>query len=359
MSTARDILVREAVGLLEQLIRTPSLSRQENLTADILQEHLTARGLEVCRSGNNVWVRHDVHPDAPCILLNSHHDTVRPSSSWTRDPFSPTYQGDVLYGLGSNDAGASVVSLMAAFLLLREIPDRTYNLIYAATAEEEVTGLEGIYAILPCLGRIDLAIVGEPTGMQMAIAEKGLMVLDATTRGKTGHAARNEGINALYLALDDIAWFRSFRFSRNSELLGEVKMTVSMIQAGQQHNIIPDVCTYVVDIRTNEHYTNEQVLEEIRQHLQHSEVVPRSTNLNSSGIDIQHPFVQRGLSMGIPCYGSPTTSDQVRMGAFPSLKMGPGRSERSHSADEYILISEISEGINQYVRMLSDFKFNS
>lgn len=357
MSARPEQLTQEAIALLCRLIATPSFSREENQTADLIAQHLREKGLDVIRKGNNVWVRSDVSPQAPTLLLNSHHDTVRPSSTWTRDPFVASLENETVYGLGSNDAGASVVSLMAAFLILKDVPCRAYNLIYAATAEEEVTGLGGVASILPDLGTVHLAIVGEPTGMQMAVAEKGLMVLDGTTVGKTGHAARNEGINALYLALDDIDWFRTHRFEKTSDLLGEVKMTVSIIQAGQQHNIVPDRCTFTVDVRTNEHYSNQEVLDIVQKHMKHSRIEPRSTNLNSSGINPQHPLIQKGLAMGISCYGSPTTSDQVRMSAFPSLKMGPGESARSHSADEFIRINEIEQGIAQYTGLLTNFTF--
>jgi acetylornithine deacetylase len=342
-----------AVDLLCRLIAVPSPSREETHTAGILELFLKEQGYETFRKGNNVWTRSFLDDRLPVVLLNSHHDTVKPVASWTRDPFTPLTENGKLYGLGSNDAGASLVSLMATYLKLAPCRDRPFNLIYAATAEEEVTGKNGISLIIDDWEPIDLAIVGEPTQMQMAIAEKGLMVLDGETTGKTGHAARNEGINALYLALDDIEWFRTFRFPNISPLLGEVKMSVSMIQAGYQHNIVPDICRYVVDVRTNEHYKNTEALEIIRSHMKNSLVTPRSTHINSSFIPPEHPFVQRGLSLGLRTYGSPTTSDQARI-PYTSVKIGPGNSARSHTADEFVYLDEIREGISLYEQLLDN-----
>lgn len=342
---------KTAIDLLCRLIATPSLSRKEDQTAGIIESFLKEQGCTTFRKGNNVWVRSMIDDRLPVVLLNSHHDTVKPVASWTRDPFKPSVEDGKLYGLGSNDAGASLVSLMIAFLHFAEQKDRNCNLIYAATAEEEITGKNGIAMILDDLGMLDLAIVGEPTQMQMAVAEKGLMVLDCETAGKTGHAARNEGINAVYLALDDIEWFRTFRFPHTSPLLGDVKMTVSMINAGYQHNIVPDICKYVVDVRTNEHYKNADALTIVRENMRNSTVTPRSTHINSSSIPMDHPFVQRGLSLGLTAFGSPTTSDQARI-PYTSVKIGPGDSVRSHTADEYIFINEIKQGIELYVKLL-------
>ena len=342
-----------AIDLLCRLIATPSLSREEAQTACIIESFLKEQGCMTLRKGNNVWVRSMIDDRLPVILLNSHHDTVKPVASWTHDPYTPTIEDGRLYGLGSNDAGASLVSLMMTFLHFEKQKDRNYNLIYAATAEEEITGQNGIALILDDLGTLDLAIVGEPTQMQMAVAEKGLMVLDCETVGKTGHAARNEGVNAIYLALDDIEWFRKFKFPNTSPLLGEVKMTVSVINAGYQHNIIPDSCRYVVDVRTNEFYKNSDALAIISEHVKNSAVTPRSTHINSSSIPMEHPFVQRGLSLGLTAFGSPTTSDQARI-PYPSVKIGPGDSSRSHTADEYIALDEIQDGIETYIRLLTD-----
>ncbi|MDR0713447.1 MAG: M20 family metallo-hydrolase [Bacteroidales bacterium] len=342
-----------AVDLLCRLIAVPSPSREETDTADLLEAFLKEQACETFRKGNNIWVRSFLDDRLPVVLLNSHHDTVKPVASWTRDPFTPLSENGKLYGLGSNDAGASLVSLMMTYLKLAPRKDRPFNLIYAATAEEEITGKNGISLIIDDLGTLDLAVVGEPTQMKMAVAEKGLMVLDCETTGKTGHAARNEGINALYLAMDDIEWFRTFRFPRTSPLLGEVKMSVSMIQAGYQHNITPDICRYVVDVRTNEHYKNAEALEIIRSHMKNSAVTPRSTHINSSFIPVEHPFVQKGLSLGLSVYGSPTTSDQARI-PYTSVKIGPGDSARSHTADEFIYLDELNEGIGVYEKLLDN-----
>ena len=344
-----------AIDVLCRLIAVPSLSREEEQTAGIIESFLKEQGCTTFRKGNNVWVHSTIDNQLPVILLNSHHDTVKPVASWTRDPFTPTFEDGKLYGLGSNDAGASLVSLMMTFLHLAEQKERNYNLIFAATAEEEITGKNGIALILDELGPLDLAIVGEPTQMQMAVAEKGLMVLDCETVGKTGHAARNEGVNAIYPALDDIAWFRNFKFPDSSPLLGDVKMTVSVINAGYQHNVVPDSCKYVVDVRTNEYYQNVDALEIIRNNMKYSSVTPRSTHINSSSIPINHPFVQRGLSLGLTTFGSPTTSDQARI-PYTSIKIGPGDSARSHTADEYIVTDEIRNGIETYIRLLEGLK---
>ncbi len=351
-SSDPDQKISIAIDLLCRLIATPSPSREEEQTANIIESFLEEQGCKTFRKGNNVWVQSMINDKLPVILLNSHHDTVKPVASWTRDPFTPTFENNKLYGLGSNDAGASLVSLMMTFLHFEKQKDRKYNLIYAATAEEEITGMNGIALILDDLGPLDLAIVGEPTQMQMAIAEKGLMVLDCETVGKTGHAARNEGINAIYLALDDIEWFRNFRFPKSSPLLGDVKMTVSVILAGYQHNVVPDSCKYVVDVRTNEHYKNIEALAVIRDSMKSSTVTPRSTHINSSSIPMEHPFVQKGLSLGLTTFGSPTTSDQARI-PYASIKIGPGDSARSHTADEFILLDEIQSGIQTYIQLLT------
>lgn len=347
-------------GLLQQLISTPSFSREEEQTAGILHDFLQREGVrkeDLHREHNNIWAynRH-FDPDKPTILLNSHHDTVQANEQWTRDPFGAEITdvngGKILYGLGSNDAGASVVSLTAAFLHFYQREDLTYNLLLALTAEEEISGTHGIESILPKLGKIDFAIVGEPTGMQLAIGERGLMVLDCVAHGKAGHAAREEGENAIYKAMDDIRWFKEYEFEKKSDLFGNVKMSVTIIQAGRQHNVVPDTCQFTVDVRVTDQYRNEEVLEIIRQHVK-SEVTPRSTRLRSSYIAPSHPIVQAGLKLGRTTYGSPTTSDQSLLDV-PSLKMGPGDSARSHTADEYIKLSEIQEGIDIYISMLND-----
>lgn len=343
------------IKLLQNLILTPSMSRDEAATAEIIANFLKDQGVEkINRQGNNVWALNaNFDPAKPTILLNSHHDTVEPNSGYTRDPFSPDIEDGVLYGLGSNDAGASVVSLTAAFLHFYSATGLSHNLCLAITAEEECSGSGGVESIWELLPEIDFAIVGEPTQMQMAVAERGLMVLDCVVHGRAGHAAREEGENAIYIAMKDIEWFRSYRFDRVSPLFGAVKMSVTIIEAGSQHNVVPAECRFTVDVRTTECYTNEEVLELIRSSVQ-STVEPRGTRLRPSSIPLDHPFVQIGLGLGLQTYGSPTTSDQALM-SCPSLKMGVGDSARSHSANEYILISEIENGIAQYIKMLGLF----
>jgi acetylornithine deacetylase len=348
-------LSEDAISLLIQLIQTQSFSREEADTAVILDAFLTRQDIPVQRQGNNVWATNR-HFDSqkPTILLNSHHDTVKPGVAWTYPPFGAVLEGDKLTGLGSNDAGASAVSLLAVFRYFYDRPT-AFNLICAITAEEEISGANGIKSILPFLGEIDFGIVGEPTGMHAAVAEKGLLVLDGVARGRTGHAARNEGENALYKALDDITWLRNYQFPKISEMLGPVKMTVTQLSAGTQHNVVPDECRYVVDVRPTECYYNEEILATVRAHVQ-AEITPRSTHLQSSGIRLDHPFVRKALAMGKTAYGSPTLSDQALM-RFDTLKMGPGDSARSHAPDEYILLSEIRSGIADYIELLTDFTF--
>ena len=343
--------VNDAVELLCRLIATPSVSRNERDAADILQQTISEDyGLDCRREANNIWITDPWFDEKrPTVLLNAHIDTVKPVSSWTRDPFAPTIEGDTLYGLGSNDCGGGLVSLLQTFRLLTQ-KQQPYNLVYLASAEEEVSGKDGIERVLPLLPPIDVAIVGEPTGLQPAIAEKGLMVLDIWAHGVSGHAARNEGVNAIYEALDDLLWLRSHRFERTSELLCPTLMNVTVIEAGTQHNVVPDTCHMVVDIRTNEYYQNEQVYEYICSHLR-SEVKARSFRLHSSRIDPEHPLVSRCRAMGMQPFGSPTLSDQALM-PFASFKLGPGESSRSHSADEFIRISEIRKAIDVYTELL-------
>lgn len=346
-------LSAEMVELLQRLIATPSFSREEADTAALLEDFLQKKGVPAHRLQNNVWA-HNRHFDAalPTILLNSHHDTVKPNKGYTRDPFAPEIRDGKLFGLGSNDAGGPLVSLLAAFLYFFDQKDLPFNLVYAATAEEEISGKNGVELLLPELGVIDCAIVGEPTQMQLAIAEKGLMVLDCVAHGKSGHAAREEGENAIYKALKDIDWFVQYQFPEKSAFLGPVKMSVTMIQAGTQHNVVPDECRFTVDVRVNECYSLEQVLETIRAHVQCS-VEPRSLRIRSSLIPPEHTLVQSGLDLGRTMYGSPTTSDKALM-PFPALKMGPGDSARSHTADEFIYVQEIEEGIALYIRLLEN-----
>ncbi len=346
--------VAESIALLRQLIETPRVSRDEKAAADLLADWMMRRGLSPQRHGNNLWLTcHDYTAERPTLLTCAHIDTVRPTDSWTRQPHQATREGDRIYGLGSNDDGASLVSLLQTYRTV-ETMQRDYNLIFLASAEEEVCGAGGIESVLPLLPHIDVALIGEPTGMQPAIAERGLMVLDCTAHGRAGHAARQEGDNALYHALDDIAWIRNATLPEVSPLLGPAKMTVTLINAGSQHNVVPDHCTFVVDVRTNEMQTNEQVLQHIRHHLK-SDVVPRSLRLKPSHISPDHPLVRRAVELGRTPYGSPTMSDQALL-ACPSLKMGPGQSSRSHTADEYIEISEIEEAIPLYTQLLSGLR---
>ncbi|TLX77604.1 M20/M25/M40 family metallo-hydrolase [Labilibacter sediminis] len=341
----------EAIALLKKLISIESLSRKEDSAADLMESHLKQKGLDVNRKGNNVWVWAAKKDNTkPTILLNSHIDTVKPSSKWTYPPFEPTVEEDCLYGLGSNDAGGPLVSLLATFLLLSE-KEQAYNLVFAATAEEEISGANGVTSILGEIGPIDLGIVGEPTLMQMAVAEKGLLVLDCESKGKAGHAAREEGINAIYKALQDIEWFKTYQFPEVSDLFGPVKMSVTQIEAGSQHNVVPDSCRFVVDVRLNEKYSNKQAAEIIQQKVS-CHVEPRSLRLNSSYIPLDHPVVKKGLNLGRTYYGSPTTSDQALMN-FTTLKIGPGDSARSHTSNEFIKLSEIHEGISIYFELLN------
>lgn len=346
----------EAIILLQSLIRIPSISREEEAAADFLQTYIEECGIMTGRSGNNIWCISPMFDiNKPTILLNSHIDTVKPVNGWRRQPFTPKSENGKIYGLGSNDAGASLVSLFQVYRYLCTT-EQSYNLIFLASCEEEVSGKNGIESVLGQLPPITLGIVGEPTEMQPAIAEKGLMVLDVTAHGKAGHAARNEGENAIYKVLSDIEWFRSYQFPEQSELLGPVKMSVTQINAGTQHNVIPDTCTFVVDIRSNEFYSNERLFEEIKQHIT-CEAKARSFRLNSSRIDPGHPFVQRAKALGRIPFGSPTLSDQALM-PFPSVKIGPGKSSRSHTADEYILINEIEEAIRIYIEILDGLKLS-
>ena len=342
--------VSEAVRLLTQLIAIPSVSRDEKRAADTLEQTIRDYGFSTHREVNNVWIV-DPHYDAarPTLLLNAHIDTVKPVASWTRQPFEPQRQGDTLYGLGANDCGGGLVTLLQVFRLMVDRP-RAYNLIYMASAEEEVSGVDGMRRALPLLPPISVAIVGEPTAMQPAIAEKGLMVIDGVAHGRAGHAARGEGVNAIYEVLDDLVFLRNHRFEKVSPLLGPTVMNVTVIHAGTQHNVVPDRCEFVIDVRTNEYYRNEDVFNFLQENTK-SELTARSFHLHSSCIDAAHPLVRRCVDMGLKPFGSPTLSDQSLM-PFPSFKLGPGDSARSHSADEFIHISEIADALDVYMRLL-------
>lgn len=339
----------DTIDLLKNMIRIPSFSRDEGALADFLERWMLTEGFAARRLGNNLWMESGPADGRPTILLNAHIDTVKPASGYTRDPFTPEIEDGCLYGLGSNDDGGSLVALLETYsrLIQKEQP---YRLIFSATAEEEVSGKGGLDLILPELGLIDFGVMGEPTGMRMAVAERGLMVLDCTAYGKSGHAARNEGVNAIYKAIEDIQWFKSHSFDRVSDFLGAVKMSVTQINAGTQHNVVPDRCTFVVDVRPNGMYTNPELLEMIKSSVS-CEVKERSTRIGSSHLPMDHPAVVRGLSLGLEPFGSPTTSNQA-LCHFPTLKIGPGDSARSHSADEYIRLDEIADGIETYVALL-------
>ncbi|HXH99247.1 MAG TPA: M20 family metallo-hydrolase [Sphingobacteriaceae bacterium] len=350
----QDDLEQQSIDLLKKLISIPSFSKEEDLTATAIESYLQQHEVKTYRKLNNVWAFNKFYDASkPTILLNSHHDTVKPNSGYLRDPFSADEVDGKLYGLGSNDAGGCLVSIIAAFLYYYNITDLAYNLCLAITAEEEISGVNGIELIIPELGKLDFAIVGEPTLLDLAIAERGLMVLDCIVHGKAGHAAREEGENAIYKALKDIEWFRTYQFPKISEVFGSVKMSVTIINAGSQHNVVPAKCEFAVDIRVTDAYRNEEVLEIVREHVS-CEVNPRSVRLKPSSIDKNHPIVQAGsVALGRKTYGSPTTSDQALLD-IPSLKIGPGDSARSHMADEFIYIDEIKQGIDLYIKILGE-----
>jgi acetylornithine deacetylase len=344
-------LASDALALLKRLIATPSFSREEDRTALLIEEFFRGRSIPFERLKNNIWAKNQYFDSSkPTILLNSHHDTVKPNTSWTLDPFEPLEQDDKLFGLGSNDAGGCLVSLLATFAYFYGRADMAYNMVMAASAEEEVSGRDGLELLLPELPPISFAIVGEPTEMQLAIAEKGLLVLDCTAYGVSGHAARDEGENAIYKAIRDINWLTTYQFPKVSPTLGPIKLSVTIINAGTQHNVVPDKCTFTIDARVTEQYSLEEVIQIIQDNIE-SEVSARSVRLTPSSIPAEHPIVQAGLALGRTTYGSPTTSDQAVL-SCPSLKCGPGHSGRSHSANEFIYLREIEEGVDGYIRML-------
>ena len=346
-----DKLTNEATELLKQLISIESFSGTEDKTADCLQKFFEKHNVVPFRKGNNIWAKNnDFDSKKPTILLNSHHDTVKPNARWTLNPFQPIIKDDKLFGLGSNDAGGALVSLIATFLNFNSKKNLNYNLIVAATAEEENSGNGGVEMIKAEIGKIDFAIVGEPTEMKMAIAEKGLIVIDCTSKGIAGHAARDVGENAILKSIKEIEWFHSYKFPKISEELGPIKMSCTIINAGSQHNVIPDICKFTIDVRTTDVYSNEEVVEIIRKNVK-CDIAPRSTRLQSSGIGKNHFLYQSALKLGIPTFGSATTSDMA-LWKSPAIKMGPGKSERSHTADEFIWLQEINEGIEIYIRLL-------
>ena len=343
-----------ALTLLKELIKIQSFSKEEDGTADLLEKWFADKGIVATRNRNNVWAVNQ-HFDAakPTLLLNSHHDTVKPNAAYTRDPFLPTVEDGKLYGLGSNDAGGCLVGLLAAFTYFYEQENLAYNLVVAATAEEENSGENGIAFLLPLLPKIDVAIVGEPTLLDLAIAEKGLVVLDAVVKGTPGHAAHTQNTeNPINKALQELSWFDSFQFPKLSEALGAVKMTVTQINAGSQHNVVPAELHFVVDVRVTDAYTNQEVLDLVQAH-SNCEIKARSLRLNSSSIDPKHPLVKAGVKLGKNTYGSPTLSDQSRL-ICQSLKLGPGDSLRSHSADEFIYVQEVKDGVEFYIKLLKE-----
>ncbi len=348
-----NTLFQDSLDLLCKLISIPSFSREEENTASAIELFLKEKGIETHRKLNNVWAfNKHYNASKPTILLNSHHDTVKPNAGYTRDPFSADLEDGKLYGLGSNDAGGCLVSLIAAFRYFYDKKGLKYNFCLAATAEEEISGRNGIELIIPELGPLDFAIVGEPTLMDLAVAERGLMVLDCVAHGKAGHAAREEGENAIYKAIKDIEWFRTYEFAKKSALFGPIKMSVTVIEAGSQHNVVPAICKFTVDVRVTDAYRNEEVLKIISNHIS-SDVTPRSTRLKPSSIPLDHPIVKAGIAMGRNTYGSPTTSDQALLD-IDSLKIGPGNSARSHMADEFVYVDEIKEGIELYIKLISE-----
>lgn len=349
----KEALFHDAFDLLQELISIPSFSKEEDGTASAIARFFENKGIAIERIGNNIIAKNNFFdPSLPTLLLNSHHDTVKPNKSYTLDPFTPLEKDGKLFGLGSNDAGGCLVSLIACFLYFHQQADLKYNIILAATAEEEISGTNGIELAIKHLPEISCAIVGEPTKMHLAVAERGLLVIDAIAKGRSGHAARNEGENAIYNAIQDIQWLNNFMFPKQSELLGPVKTTVTVIETeNKAHNVVPDACRFVIDVRVNEQYKFEEVLEELQQNLR-SEIKPRSLRMRSSMIPLDHPLVKAGVDMGREVYGSPTTSDKALM-PFPALKIGPGDSARSHTADEFIYVEEIREGINLYIELVN------
>ena len=352
--TLQQQLTSDAIALLKQLIACPSLSKEEQGTASLIAEFFNERNIPYQRKENNIWARNQhFNKELPTILLNSHHDTVKPNAGYTKNPYEAIVDAGKLYGLGSNDAGGPLVSLLATFMYFYYRTDLHYNLVIVASAEEEISGSHGIDLLFKenLLPSFAFALVGEPTLMQMAIAEKGLMVLDCTAHGVAGHAARNEGENAIYKAIKDIQFIEKHCFERVSPLLGPLKATVTIVSAGSQHNVVPDTCTFTVEVRLNELYTMQEVLDFFQEYLQ-SEVKARSMRLKPSSIEAVHPIVAAGKALGLSSYGSPTLSDQALI-PYPSLKIGPGDSARSHTADEYIYLQEIEEGIDTYIKLLS------
>ena len=351
LPSQQTTLTEAAISLLKQLIATPSFSLEEDKTATLIDQFLTDQGIPFQRKKNNIWAHNaQFDPAKPTLLLNSHHDTVKPNPSWTLDPFTPLIEDGKLFGLGSNDAGGCLVSLLATFCWFYDRPNLRYNIVMAATAEEEISGHDGLELIVDDLPPISFAIIGEPTDMQLAVAEKGLLVIDCVAHGRSGHAARNEGENAIYKAIQDINWLTTYQFPKVSPTLGPIKMSVTIINAGTQHNVVPDTCTFTADIRVTEQYSLEEIIATVRANID-ADVTPRSIRLKPSSIPLEHPIVRAGLALGRTTYGSPTTSDQALLDC-PSLKCGPGHSGRSHTANEFVYLHEIETGIQGYIAMI-------
>jgi acetylornithine deacetylase len=349
-------LTQESITLLKQLIATPSFSSEEEHTALLIKAWFDANTIPFKRENNNLWAYNKYFDkQKPTLLLNSHHDTVKPNQGYTLNPFEPVEKDGKLFGLGSNDAGGCLVSLLATFAYFYSAENLPYNIVMVASAEEESSGKNGLNSVLKHLPELECAIVGEPTEMQLAIAEKGLLVLDVVVEGTPGHAAHPNNYVSIYNAIAVTEWFRDYRFEKESEVLGPMKMTVTGIQAGKQHNVVPAECHLVVDVRVNDCYTNVEVLETIQREIgSKAKVTPRSLHLNSSSIPKDHDLVKAGIDLGRTTYGSPTLSDQSVL-SCQSLKLGPGYSPRSHSADEFIYIKEIEEGVELYIKILSKF----
>ena len=348
-----DLLFNEAVELLKELIAVPSFSKEESKTADLIEAYLVDKGVAVTRSGNNVWAfASEYNPILPTVWLNSHHDTVKPNNGYTKDPFTPTVEDGKLYGLGSNDAGGPLVSLIATFchFIGKLLP---FNLLMVASAEEEISGVNGISSIISTLPEAEIAIVGEPTLMRLAVAEKGLLVIDAKVHGKAGHAAREEGVNAIYQTLDDLDEIRNFAFFKSSPFLGRTKVTATVIKAGHQHNVVPDLCEYTLDVRVTDVYTLEEAFQELQSKLK-ADLTPRSMRLQSSHLPDGHMMYRVAAMLGLEKFGSPTLSDQALI-PWPSVKIGPGDSARSHTPDEFILVQEIKSGIQGYISIINKY----
>lgn len=354
MSKSQEILTEKAIELLQELISIPSFSGEEDKTGDAIATFLQSFGVETQRQDNNIFAFNKYYDESkPNLLLNSHHDTVKPNSAYTKDPFNPHIEDGKLFGLGSNDAGGCLVSLLATFVHFYEKDGLSHNIIMAATAEEEDAGEKSLRGLLPILPHIDVAVVGEPTLMDLAIAEKGLVVFDAVVEGTPSHAAHPNNNNSIYNTIKVLQWFKDYTFDKVSEALGEVKMTVTQINAGKQHNVVPAQVDLVVDVRVNDRYTNQEIAEMLQKEAP-CKMTPRSLRLNSSCIDPDHALVKSGMALGRKTYGSPTLSDQAAL-SCQSVKLGPGDSTRSHSADEFIYVNEIEEGIDLYIKILSGF----